>query len=219
MKWLKWIGLLVAGLIICSVIWARLEYTAEPLFPHRRISITLPFSPENEAINLIPMGETIEHNFPGGHPGIDFQWNQPVPLIAVADGVITHISRADDKGEPVWYVTLQSGNYNATYKELEMYTSGLHKGSRLKQGDIIGYPHCHTQDGHTGCQVHWEFAYSSFFLPKFAGVPDRLCPMTYFDAAALKRINSIWDSISETTDRFKKEFPNICSNVFANLDQ
>lgn len=200
------------------IVWARLEYGPKPIIAHKRITITLPFTIQNEATHLIPMGETIEHPFPGGHPGIDFQWDHAVPLIAVADGKISKINRAEDLGEPVWDVTLKSGEYIATYKELETYAPSLKEGAKIKQGDLIGYPHCIKHEHETGCQVHWEFAYGSFFMPKFAGQPDRLCPVTYFDAPARARIEKIWANVP-AQDQFKKDFPYICSNVYYNHDQ
>lgn len=218
MTWLKWLGLGILALVILvavALLWSRIKYGKNPLIKHKRITITLPYDTAHEATHLIPMGETIEHNFPGGHPGIDFQWVHAVPLIAVADGTITNISNADDKGETVQYVTLTMGEYAATYKELD--TVAVTKGQSVKQGDTMGTPHCHSQDGHKGCQVHWEFAYASF-LVHLSGAPDRLCPLTYFDADALLRVKTLWDSIP-SSDRFKKDFPDICSNVYLNHDR
>ena len=43
-----------------------------------RIIITLPFDPQNPPDGIMPMGETVHHEAKyGGHPGIDFQWNDP----------------------------------------------------------------------------------------------------------------------------------------------
>lgn len=212
----------VGGLVVVlglAIGWGRLEYGPHPPLPHRRITITLPYTAANEVQHLIPMGETIEHAFPGGHPGIDFQWDHAVPLIAVADGTITSIRREKDLGEPVWYLTLQSGAYLASYKELEDYAPGLKVGTAVRQGDLIGTPHCHTgPDGHDGCQLHWEFAYASF-LPAIAGLPDRLCPLMYFDPAARARIEAAWATVDVTRDKFKAQFPDICSNIYRDHDQ
>ncbi len=220
MKWFKTIGIIiatVAAVIVCVLIYAQAAYGPHQIIQHHAITITLPFAPANEATNLIPMGETIEHPFAGGHPGIDFQWDHTVPLIAVAGGTITSINNSEDKGEPVLYLTLKSGGYAVNYKELEKVADGIANGTKVMQGDVIGYPHCHTQDGHIGCQVHWEFAYASF-LPKLSGAPDRLCPLTYFDASSRARIDAIWAAVP-ATDRFKSGFPNICSNVYFGHDK
>lgn len=217
-RWILGVVIVLIVLIGGLLIWDKLEYfTPNPIIPHKRVVITLPYSKENEATNLIPMGETIEHNFYGGHPGIDFQWSYPAPLIAVADGKITDISKSTDMGEPVLYVTLDLGGYLANYKELDKVAPGVTKGSVMKKGEIIGYPHCvtRTEKGltHTGCQVHWEFGYD-MPSPGF----ERLCPLTYFDGDALTRINRLWDSVP-ASDQFKQKFPNICNNIYLNRDQ
>ena len=215
-------GLIFAGLVIVIsllVVWAKLQYGSRPLFPHKRISITLPYGPENEVKNLIPMGETIEHNFKGGHPGIDFQWDRSVPLIAVADGKITSIYNDKDMNETVTNLVLASGEYEARYKELDKLAPGIVKGSMVKQGDVLAYPHCSKQFSQH-CQLHWEFAYSSP-LAMLAGVSkgvDRLCPLTYFDSSSLARINSTWEKVP-ANDKFKKDFPHICSGGYLGQDQ
>ncbi len=214
MKWYKWLSLASIVLVLLALglsVWARVAYGKRQLVNHKRVTITLPFSVDNEANRLIPMGETIEHpNSPGGHPGLDFGWERSVPLIAVGDGTITAITDALDLGDPVKYVTLRMGEYAATYKELS--SVNVIKGQKVKQGELIGTPHCLDYGDHTGCQLHWEFSYASF-LAHFSGAPDRLCPLTYFDSSALVRITAVWD-IVPANDKFKKEFPHICSNVF-----
>lgn len=216
----RWILVIVIALIVLIgslLIWNKLEYfTPNPIIPHNKVVITLPYSKENEATNLIPMGETIAHNFYGGHPGIDFQWDHSVPLIAVADGKITNVSKDTDMGETVLNVTLDVGGYLVQYKELDKVAEGIVKGASVKKGQIIGYPHGHyfsDGGGHTGYQVHWEFGYDMFSLGF-----ERLCPLTYFDPDALVRINKLWDSVS-SNDQFKQKFPNICNNIYLNRDQ
>lgn len=223
-KFLKITGKILAGVVVVVgtlVVSAKLQYGSRPLIPHKRISITLPYGPENEINNLIPMGETIEHNFKGGHPGIDFQWDHPAPLIAVADGKITSVYEDTDKGKPILSLVLTSGEYEARYKELDKLAPNLREGSEVKKGDIVAYPHCSTfEAGRVHCQLHWEFAYSSK-LAMLAGITsgiDRLCPLTYFDDDSLRRINDSWDKVPDG-DKFKKDFPHICSGGYLGRDQ
>lgn len=223
-KLLKIVGLVFASLVIIvflTVVWAKLQYGSRPLIPHKRITITLPYNSENEIRNLIPMGETIEHNFKGGHPGIDFQWDYPAALIAVADGKITKVYEDTDKGQPVLSLILTSGEYEARYKELDKLAPNIKEGAKVKKGDIVAYPHCTTfEASRVHCQLHWEFAYSSP-LAMLAGATkgiDRLCPLTYFDTDALNRINSSWDKVP-SQDRFKQGFPHVCSGGYFEHDQ
>lgn len=140
-------------------------------------------------MTLLPLGEKEEFH-PDGHPGIDFKWDYAAPLIATFDGTISKIENGKDVGEPVLFVTLKNGEYHSVYKELDSVGPGIKEGSRVLQGDVVGYPHGNSDDdGHTGYQVHWEFGYNSF--PGFT----RLCPLTYFDPESLARINMLWERV------------------------
>lgn len=191
---MKIIGSIFVGfvvLILGLVLLSWLQYGPVALFGHKGISITLPYSVENEPAGMMPLGEK-EDVHPDGHPGIDFQWNYAAPLIATFDGTITNIAIAKDGNEPVIYVTLKNGEYTSTYKELDSVESGITKGAQIKRGEIVGYPHGHyftDSGGHTNYQVHWELGYASF--PGSV----RLCPLAYFDSEALTRINKLWEKI------------------------
>ncbi len=222
-RWLKWV-LGIIGTLALAVgaifAWGEIRYGDDPLIPHQLVTITLPFPASDEATGIRALGE-VEDVHPFGHPGIDFQWEHPASLIAVGDGTITSISRAEDEGEPVWYLSLKLGEYLSTYKEIETYTPGLRKGSMVKEGDVLGTPHCidHVdQNGYTntGCQVHWEWAYASF-VPMLTGKTDRLCPLTYFDTDARRRVDAIWAAnVARGNDL--PGFPDLCSGEYAGHD-
>lgn len=211
-RWLKVIGLVVIGFILLiagTLLFSWLTYGPVALFGHKGISITLPYRAANEPMGMMPLGEK-EEVHPGGHGGIDFQWDYAAPLIAVFDGTVTSITSEKDMGEPILIVTLKNGEYTSIYNELESVGPGITKGSHVSQGDIIGYPHGHyftDGGGHTHYQVHWEFGYATF-----PGIL-RLCPLTYFDPEALARINTLWEKI-------KPHHPNptgqmICNGKFS----
>lgn len=209
-KWLKIIGFVVIGfvlLIFGVALFSWLRFGPVALFGHQGISITLPYRAANEPMSMLPLGER-EEVHPDGHPGIDFQWDYPAPLIAIFEGTISRIEHALDAGEPVLYVSLKNGEHTSVYKELDSVGPGIKKGSHVSPGDVIGYPHCtHFTDGggHTGCQLHWEFGYDSF--PGFT----RLCPLTYFDPDALTRINTLWE-------KTKPNHPNPTGQMICNGD-
>lgn len=230
-KWLKRIGLTLVSLAILFVgflAYVNKQFGPDPFFPHKRITITLPYATEHEAEHLIPMGEEIAHPFPGGHPGIDFQWHKlpAPPLIAVADGTISFVGDYREVGgqteELVLY--MKSGEYEIRYKELSKIEEGIKKGSTVKKGQVIAYPACEGM----GCQLHWEFTYGHWMFRFYGGklinskeepTVDRLCPLTYFDEDARARIERLWDSVPESTDNFKQQYPHICSGVYHDRHQ
>ncbi|MFA6088379.1 MAG: M23 family metallopeptidase [Candidatus Woesearchaeota archaeon] len=138
-----------------------------------RITITLPFSKEDEVIGMTPMGETVYHPV-AGHPGFDFGWSHNAPIRASADGIITDIIAGTEEGGK-WGVVLKSGQYFIEYGGLEKVYSNLAVGSSVKQGDIIGYPETKPNDkGGVDYAIHWEIK------PAYQ-YSERLCPTTYFD--------------------------------------
>ncbi|MFO0704644.1 MAG: M23 family metallopeptidase [Candidatus Andersenbacteria bacterium] len=207
-------GLFVGGLFL----WYQVRYSATPWFTHNRITISLPFAPEDEATSIRALGE-VEQVHPDGHGGMDFQWDQSVPIRSIADGRVSSIKRAEDMGDPVWYISIDSREYRSTYKEMENYVDGLATGSLVKQGQEIGRPHCTNKpDGvHTHCQIHWEFSYASG-VPTFTGHLDRLCPLTYFDAEASRRITAIWDEVTARNATIPG-YPDLCNGPFKGFDQ
>jgi murein DD-endopeptidase MepM/ murein hydrolase activator NlpD len=178
---------------------------------HERITISLPFAAEDDARELIPMGETINHpDSPHGHPGIDFSWDHDVPIIASAAGIVTKIQRHEDGR--TWDVEVVTGDYAVRYTELESYNPELKKGQRIAQGSWIGQPG-HPLDLPDGNRrhysIHWEFDYDTFWV-------DRLCPMTYFDDDSRQRIERIW---ARSTWQHKAESPDICSGFYYGRDE
>jgi murein DD-endopeptidase MepM/ murein hydrolase activator NlpD len=207
----KWVGIILVGIVILLVTFVTQPWV---FLPHDRIEISLPFAPENDAkTGIIPMGETIFHpkpQVPNGHPGIDFQWNYLVPIISSSDGKVVKINHGSTSGIDV---TVQSGYYELRYKELDedSLPANIKAFGDVKKGDLIGYPGGSTGgDGNTHYQVHWEFASTSL-------IRDRFCPLTYFDADSLSRINKIWDAVSLDYDQgVKRQFPYICSGDYFN---
>lgn len=208
--WRK-LALILAVLIVAMITMFAFRYVV-PFLPgrtHDRITISLPFAAEDDARDLIPMGETINHPTARGHPGIDFSWDHDVALIASADGVVTSIRRHEDGR--TWDVEVVTGDYAVRYTELGSFSPELRKGIKVGKGDFIGHPN-HPLDlpdrnpQHYG--FHWEFDYNTFWV-------DRLCPLTYFDGDSRRRIENIW---AKSTYPHKDRFPDICSGFYHGRD-
>ncbi|KKQ93519.1 MAG: hypothetical protein UT18_C0019G0021 [candidate division CPR2 bacterium GW2011_GWC2_39_10] len=198
----KWVKRTLITVGVVFAVLGLLIYQPWVFLPHKKVEISLPFAPEfDSAANLIPMGEIEQwHNastgLPDGHPGIDFQWQEPTPVIAVGDGYIFRISKSS--GEYSVEQSL-SAYYRTAYQELDKIDSNIRLFSKVKKGQIIGYTR-------NNFQTHWDFASSSFLV-------NRLCPMGYFDADSKKRIETIWANV-KAKGNYKPEYPDICNGAY-----
>lgn len=200
MKKRKKLIIIFTPLILLGLFFSTHMFINRPL---KKIAISLPYAPENPPKGILPMGETLEHpNSPGGHPGLDFQWFENIPLISSIDGRVSHIGEHEDK-DGTWDVRVEGGGYFITYKELQEYNPELKVGSEVKTGDFIGYPGHFFEDHY---QLHWEFG-----TAKLMG-GTRLCPVTYFDEESLKRINEEFSS--QPSNEMLEQFPHICSGHY-----
>jgi murein DD-endopeptidase MepM/ murein hydrolase activator NlpD len=87
------------------------------------------------------------------HRGIDYAAPNGTPILASGDGRVTIASRTQANGN---YIVIQHGEQFVTkYLHLSKFARGVKSGSRVKQGQVIGYV------GATGWatapHLHYEF--------------------------------------------------------------
>jgi murein DD-endopeptidase MepM/ murein hydrolase activator NlpD len=72
------------------------------------------------------------------HLGVDYAAPVGTPVWAAGDGVVTEIGRKHGNGR---YVRIRHTNqeYESWYLHLSRFASGLRRGSRVSQGEVIGY--------------------------------------------------------------------------------
>ncbi|MBD25679.1 MAG: peptidase M23 [Candidatus Marinimicrobia bacterium] len=86
------------------------------------------------------------------HKGVDFGAPTGTPVMAAGDGIIKKRARWGSYGN---YVRIRHGsNYETAYGHLSRYARGIKTGSRVKQGEIIGY--VGMTGGATGPHLHYE---------------------------------------------------------------
>jgi murein DD-endopeptidase MepM/ murein hydrolase activator NlpD len=87
------------------------------------------------------------------HRGVDYAAPTGTPVWATGNGVVKSVERQRGYGKVVF---LQHGDEFVTvYAHLNAFKSGLKRGDRVKQGDVIGYV---GQTGlATGPHLHYEF--------------------------------------------------------------
>ncbi len=86
------------------------------------------------------------------HKGVDFAAPRGTPIKAAGDGVV---ERADRYGSFGNYIRIRHANgYKTAYAHLKGFRTGVRKGKRVRQGDIIGY--VGTTGRSTGPHLHYE---------------------------------------------------------------
>ncbi len=110
------------------------------------------------------------------HRGVDYAAPSGTPVKAAGDGTIASIGTNGGYGR---VITIQhGGNYSTLYAHLSGYARGLKKGSRVKQGQTIGY--VGMSGLATGPHLHYEFRINGVHrnpltvqLPKAESIPAK----------------------------------------------
>jgi murein DD-endopeptidase MepM/ murein hydrolase activator NlpD len=89
------------------------------------------------------------------HEGVDFAAPTGTPIHAAADGVIDTAGKSGGYGNLV--VLKHWSGYTTSYAHMSRFAPGMHKGVKVKQGDVLGYvgatgwataPHLHYELRH-----------------------------------------------------------------------
>ncbi|UGQ47070.1 M23 family metallopeptidase [Massilia endophytica] len=87
------------------------------------------------------------------HKGIDFAAPTGTPIRAAGDGVVDFAGVQGGYGNVV--VLKHWNNYTTAYAHMSRFAPGVRKGSKVSQGDLIGY--VGTTGWSTGAHLHYEF--------------------------------------------------------------
>jgi len=103
------------------------------------------------------------------HRGIDYAAPRGTPVLASGDGRVVTVSRSNANGN---FVVLQHGEQFVTkYLHLSKFASGLSKGKKVHQGDVIGY--VGATGWATGPHLHYEFLVNGVHQnPRTVNLPD-----------------------------------------------
>lgn len=86
------------------------------------------------------------------HKGVDFAAPPGTPIFAAGNGTIARIGPYSSYGN---YVRIRhNDSYSTAYAHMRGFAKGLHQGSRVKQGDVIGY--VGSTGRVTGPHLHYE---------------------------------------------------------------
>jgi murein DD-endopeptidase MepM/ murein hydrolase activator NlpD len=111
------------------------------------------------------------------HKGVDYAAPTGTPVKAAGDGTITSFGRNGGYGRVI--EIKHGGTYSTLYAHLSKYGRGLKKGSKVKQGQTIGY--VGMSGLATGPHLHYEFRVNgavrnplTVSLPKADSIPESL---------------------------------------------
>lgn len=87
------------------------------------------------------------------HKGVDYGAPTGTRVKATADGSVAFVGKQNGYGNII--VLQHQGKFETVYGHLSGFASGLHKGQRINQGDVIGY--VGMTGLATGPHLHYEF--------------------------------------------------------------
>jgi murein DD-endopeptidase MepM/ murein hydrolase activator NlpD len=86
------------------------------------------------------------------HKGVDFAAPTGTPIFAAGDGVVERANRFSSFGN---YIKIRhNNNYHTAYAHLHGFAKGVRAGTRVKQGQVIGY--IGSTGRSTGPHLHYE---------------------------------------------------------------
>jgi murein DD-endopeptidase MepM/ murein hydrolase activator NlpD len=86
------------------------------------------------------------------HKGVDYAASTGTPVKSTANGKIVHRGKKGGYGNTI--IIQHGSKYSTLYAHLSKYRGGLQKGSRVKQGQVIGY--VGSSGLATGPHLHYE---------------------------------------------------------------
>jgi murein DD-endopeptidase MepM/ murein hydrolase activator NlpD len=87
------------------------------------------------------------------HKGVDFAAATGTPIRAAADGTVDFVGPQNGYGN---FVVLKHwSNYSTAYAHMSRFASGIRKGTKVTQGQVIGY--VGSTGWSTGPHLHYEF--------------------------------------------------------------
>jgi murein DD-endopeptidase MepM/ murein hydrolase activator NlpD len=87
------------------------------------------------------------------HQGVDYAAAIGTPILATGDGKVDFVGNKGGYGRTV--ILSHSGKYTTLYAHMSKFKKGINRGTRVKQGDVIGY--LGMSGLATGPHLHYEF--------------------------------------------------------------
>jgi murein DD-endopeptidase MepM/ murein hydrolase activator NlpD len=119
-------------------------------------------------------------NITRAHQGVDYAAPTGTPVKASGDGRASFVGVKGGYGNAI--ILEHGGNVSTLYGHLSRYAKDLHNGSRVKQGDVIGY--VGSTGTATAAHLHYEYRINGVHKnPRTIALPDAMpIPPSYLSA-------------------------------------
>ncbi len=129
------------------------------------------------------------------HKGVDFAAPRNTPVFAAGDGIIEYAKRNGGYGK---FIRIRhNSDYKTAYAHLDRYANNIRVGTKVKQGDIIGY--VGSTGRSTGPHLHYEIIFRNKQVnPLKVRMPKELkLDNQDYDSFIIERnrLDNIWDSL------------------------
>ena len=129
------------------------------------------------------------------HKGVDFAAPRNTPVFAAGDGIIEYAKRNGGYGK---FIRIRhNSDYKTAYAHLDRYAKNIREGTKVKQGDIIGY--VGSTGRSTGPHLHYEIIFRNKQVnPLKVRMPKELKLNNQdYDSFIIERnrLDNIWDSL------------------------
>jgi len=129
------------------------------------------------------------------HTGVDFAAPSGTPIYAAGDGVLDYAGRKGGYGK---FIRIRhNSEYQTAYAHMRAFKKGMHKGKRVKQGQVIGY--VGTTGRSTGPHLHYEIIRNG----------GKVNPMRVRMPSGKKLKGNELERFMETKTSFMQEYANL----------
>lgn len=133
------------------------------------------------------------------HKGVDYAASRGTPIRATADGKVSLAGRKGGYGKTV--ILSHAGRFSTLYAHMNGFAKGIKSGSRVKQGQTIGY--VGSTGMSTGPHLHYEFRVDgvhrnslTYKTPKASAISD----------SERTRFNAVASNLTKQLAHIKREY-------------
>ena len=131
------------------------------------------------------------------HNGADYGAPRGTPVMATGTGTVTSVGKRNGYGRTI--LIRHGGKYETLYAHLNGYAKGVKFGSRVNQGDIIGY--VGSSGLATGPHLHYEFRIHGIHKNPATVTFPKSDPIAKKYLSAFSRVAAIWVSELDNLER------------------